>query len=230
MSGDYSYKPRLGFDIRVRPPEEKTGGTRKKKKQAPSTTKRVCAWEGCEAKGEHRAPTGKKPGEFQYFCLEHVREFNKSWNYFKEMDEDQINDFVEKNKTGHRPTWQFGDPKIHGKEAQSAPKPSRTAGFEERRKISGLGRFADTYNLFDGDPGTDPAARPKRTLTKLQKEALETMGLTDTASFDDIKNRYKELVKRFHPDTNGGDTTTVERLRQVIKAYQVLKSSSFSRE
>ena len=62
----------------------------------------------------------------------------------------------------------------------------------------------------------------------MQIRALELLNLDASATLHEIKARYKELVKRFHPDANGGDRGAEERLKQVIKAYGVLRAAGLT--
>ena len=88
-----------------------------------------------------------------------------------------------------------------------------------------LGGVNDSHAMFAEDGETQPYARPERHLTRLQIIAMDTLQLAHNATLIEIKARYKELVKRFHPDANGGDRGAEERLKQVIKAYGVLRAS-----
>ena len=83
----------------------------------------------------------------------------------------------------------------------------------------------DSYGVFGEDGEAPRPRRPERHLTRLQIMALDTLQLAHNATLIEIKARYKELVKRFHPDANGGDRGAEERLKQVIKAYGVLRAS-----
>lgn len=56
-------------------------------------------------------------------------------------------------------------------------------------------------------------------------KALDDLGLPHSAASEEIKSRYKELVKRHHPDANGGDRSSEGRLRQIIQAYKLLKQA-----
>jgi len=88
-----------------------------------------------------------------------------------------------------------------------------------------LGGLNDSHAMFAEDGETQTVRRPERHLTRLQAMAMDTMQLAHNATLIEIKARYKELVKRFHPDANGGDRGAEERLKQVIKAYGVLRAS-----
>ena len=108
-----------------------------------------CQWPGCTASATHRAPKGRlHASEYWQFCLEHVREYNNSYNFFAGMSEDAITKYQKEALTGHRPTWK-------------------------------------------------------------------------------IKSKFKALVKRHHPDANGGDRGSEARLREIIQAYNYLKSAGF---
>jgi hypothetical protein len=208
MSNTYTYKPPLGLDIRVKKPG--------KKGEPVMKTVEPCAWPECEEKGEHPAPKSPESREYQHFCKEHIRTFNKSWNFFKGMNNDEVKQFMAESHTGHRPTWKMGTAKKGAKDTG----PNYQASAEG---ISAEG-IQDPHNLLNAAGG---GTARKRSVTKPQKEALETLDLDASATMTDIKNKYKDLAKRYHPDTNGGDTTAVERLKNVIKAYNTLKKAGF---
>ena len=208
MSESYSYRPPLGFDIRVKPPKEEA---------ELREENRVCDSPGCKNKGVYPAPKATEAREYQFFCLNHVREFNKSWNFFKEMKDDDVRDYIKDGETGHRPTWKMGT----GPESAA----NAFAKFKATGTFDGWNGLHDDHQLFAGQ--ADSKAQARRSLTRAQTEALETMDLDETVTLKQIKLRYKDLVKRYHPDSNGGDTTTIERLKNVIKAYHTLKAAGF---
>lgn len=172
-----------------------------------------CSWQGCEETGPYRAPLGRgREGEYRNLCLEHVREYNKSYNYFAGMSDDAVAAFQKAAVVGHRPTWSMG-----------------TGGGPSRRgQFSGL--YDNPFDLFDDGPSparrrAQEAAerRARRHIHPAERRAFETLGLDETASQPDIKARYKALVKQHHPDANHGDRACEDRLRSVIAAYTVLK-------
>ena len=197
------------FDkIRIRPQAQ---GDAQARKAEP-----VCQWDGCEAPGTHRAPVGRmREGEYFKFCFDHVREYNKGFNYFSGVADSEIARFQKEALTGHRPTWKLG---VNG-HARTAPdfaqKRSGAAGY--------YNRVGDTFGIFDDE--RQPRAARQRKLKTLEARAMETLGLEENATGEAIKARYKELVKRHHPDANGGDRGSEERLRDVLQAYRVLKQA-----
>jgi curved DNA-binding protein CbpA len=179
----------------------------------------ACQWKGCSGAGAHRAPKGRgRDGEYFFFCLDHVREFNASYNYFDGMSNAEVEEYQKDATTGHRPTWKLRD----------------TAGPTEgeRPRLGRYARFArafaaDPHDLLDRDseagaPGPGTRRRPLRAL---ERRALDTLHLAEAASRADIKTRFKELVKRHHPDANGGDRGSEDKLREIIQAYNYLKQA-----
>jgi hypothetical protein len=189
-------RPRFKSDIRIK----------KDKAAAPEPEVRLCAIPACARPGDCRVPRSRDNlTEHIYVCTGHARVFNESWDFFKGMGDDDIAKFRDEAIFGHRPTWPMG---------------KRTA---RARNGQGPLHFHDGHAVFDED-GEAPR-RPERQLTRLQIMAMDTLHLAHNATLIEIKARYKELVKRFHPDANGGDRGAEERLKQVIKAYGVLRAS-----
>ena len=215
MSNTYSYRPPLGLDIRIKP--------RRSPKEKVQTKSAKCAWAGCDQKGQFRAPGQPQGRNQQWLCLEHVREVNKSWNYFKDMSDDEVKAFMAGNQTGHRPTWKLG--------GRSAARDWRTVlkGGAARGAQGGIG-VDEALGLFGNGAAQRDAPPRRRKVSGRVLAALQTLNLGEQATMTEIKAQYKALVKRYHPDTNGGDTTTIERLRSVIRAYQTLKTSGLARE
>ncbi|MBX3578690.1 MAG: DnaJ domain-containing protein [Rhizobiaceae bacterium] len=174
----------------------------------------ACQWDGCTGAGTHRAPVGRlREGEYFRFCFDHVREYNKSFNYFSGLKDTEIARFQKEALTGHRPTWKMGTGGEGGASADFAQVRSGRAGY--------YNRLRDPYNLFGGSTHTPRERKAK----PLEAKALETLGLDTKATGAMIKARYKELVKRHHPDANGGDRGSEDRFRDVLQAYRVLKQA-----
>ncbi|WP_457089340.1 J domain-containing protein [Microvirga sp. P5_D2] len=180
----------------------------------------VCEHPACKAAGEFRAPKGRdREGQYWRFCLQHVREYNASYNYFSGMSDSAVAAFQKDAVIGHRPTWAMG---------------VNTSGKAEGEGTKGEERdwaYVDPLGILRGEDFTQAKARrsspePKRPRhTGAVRRALDILGLDDTADGPAIKAQYKSLVKRFHPDANGGDRSFEERLRDIIKAHDVLKSA-----
>ena len=197
--------PKYFEKIRVRPDPEA-----ELKSRAPR-----CQWDGCPEAGTHRAPVGRmKEGEYFRFCFDHVREYNKGFNYFSGLADSEIARYQKEALTGHRPTWKMGANGASRSSPDFAQARSGRAGYYRNVR--------DPFNLFGGGARSAPR---QRKAGPLEAKALETLGLDTNATGANIKARYKELVKRHHPDANGGDRGSEDRFRDVLHAYRVLKQA-----
>ena len=197
------------FDsIRVKPNQDRrrqTGGP-------------ACEWPKCKSAATHKAPKGRGQGEtYWHFCLGHVREYNASYNFFAGMSDNDVASYQKDAMIGHRPTWKMG---------MNGGKP--TARSHSARFQPEFDAVADPLGLFRhfGSRGAGAKAHPKeaRVVHNAERKALEALGLEPETTMTEIKVRFKALVKRHHPDVNGGDRSTEDRLREIIQAYKYLKS------
>lgn len=175
-----------------------------------------CQWDGCNKPGTHKAPVGRmKEGEYFHFCVDHVRQYNKGFNYFSGLTDSEIARYQREAVTGHRPTWKAG---VNAASKESID-PSKVRWGRSQARPS---RMRDPQDIFGGRQSYQPTAKKAK---PLESKALDTLGLPETATKEQVKVRYKELLKQHHPDTNGGDRSTEDRLQAVIQAYKILKQS-----
>ncbi|HVF37006.1 MAG TPA: J domain-containing protein [Sphingomicrobium sp.] len=169
-----------------------------------------CSHQGCREPGEFRAPLTPGdfdgPGTWLYFCLDHVREHNARYNFFDGMSPDQI-------------------------EAAQSP----IAGWERAsRAFASAGAPPGPAWSDFADPLDAIAARYRpgerrwavERFTAKERHALGVLGLRPDADLHRVRRRYSELVRRYHPDRNGGDRSNEKMLREVIEAWQVLRSAN----
>jgi hypothetical protein len=174
-----------------------------------------CEHAGCKGPGLHRAPKGRgQEGAYWRFCLDHVREYNKTYNYFAGMPEDAVAEYQKDAVIGHRPTWGMGVNGGRQRRREGGPAPGE---FDYLDPL-GLLRSARPQGRRAPEPEAPRRPAPVR-------RALETLDLDENATAADIKGKYKALVKRFHPDAHGGDRSFEERLRDIIKAHDTLKAA-----
>jgi len=193
---------------------------------AAAEVPRNCEWAGCREPGRHRAPRANAvpnldagaDAQYAWFCETHIREFNGSYDFFKGMSDADIATFQRDALTGHRPTWNLG---VNAANTAFGP---RFGAARDRASP-----FRDAFGFFEDAAGSARPEEPqmRRKPRALEQQALETLGLDGSASLNEIKARYKELVKRHHPDANGGDRSAEERLRKVIQAYDYLRKSGY---
>ncbi len=162
-----------------------------------------CAHAACAKPGDFRAPMGRNhEGMFFCFCAEHVKEYNASYNYFDGMSDAEVAKYQKEAIVGHRPTWAMGVKKQAG------------------------AAFVDPMGMFGGRAPAKEPEKPRRSYAA--QRGLKTLGLDERADKSTIRSRYKELVKQFHPDANGGDRAHEERLREIIRAYKELKTAGLA--
>ena len=186
---------RLFDRIRVKP-------TRKPAEPAPATP---CSYPGCKADGVFRAPKGRdRENEYFCFCMDHVREYNATYDYFRGMDDEAFAKFRQAETIGHRPTWKMG-PRGGAQERSTSTRPST------RRRVHA--------------PARRPANRRRRAGASLQRARAKGAVQLELSNETEItiKARYKELVKRHHHDANGGDRSSEDKLREIIQAYNYLR-------
>jgi hypothetical protein len=189
------------------------------KRQAQAGEEAVtCEWAGCQNKGSHRAPKGRENArEYWHFCLGHVREYNQSYNFFQGMNADAVARYQKDALTGHRPTWKMG--------ANTSAQKGKGLEGDFDAASDPLNMFAELNGRVRGRPGPGAEAKVEtRKVMNAERKALQVMGLGADATLEDVKAKYKALVKQHHPDANGGDRSTEDRLIEIIKAYNYLKT------
>jgi DnaJ-domain-containing protein 1 len=216
MAGAFQYKPKF-VDIRVRPPASEEEAKRNDDVFALKPGERACDHPGCRAVATARAPKSREMlNEHYWFCQPHAAEYNKQWNFFAGMSEGEVRERQAQSAMGDRPTWQF-----------KASKFSREAAAASHNFGKGEG-YTDPFSLFGASSRPQAKAEPARRLGKLERNALADLDLDEDADGPTIRARYIELVKRTHPDSNGGDRSAENKLQRVIKAYQLLKKAKMA--
>lgn len=177
----------------------------------PSGADGVCAAPGCDSEAVHRAPLSRRDlKRFIWLCLDHVREYNAAWDYYAGLSAAEIEAHRRADVTWRRPSWPFGTSgafRMHGE------------GPEIRDDFGVYEGVATANGAQNGSGSGSMSWTPE---TKEQK-ALAMLDLAPPVNAEQIKIRYKELVKRHHPDANGGDKKAEERLKLINDAYSTLK-------
>lgn len=186
-----------------------------------------CECPGCTQAGLYRAPKGRRQeGQYYRFCIDHVRAYNAAYNYFDGMNDDAVQAYQKDAIIGHRPTWSMG--------MNAAAPPGETAAGKKAKPAPERDwAYADPLGVLRaaGVGASKRRAAPeqrKRQFSAAVLKALDVLGLDETADAAAIKAQYKALVKRFHPDANGGDRSFEERLRDIIRAHDVLRAAGLS--
>lgn len=178
------------------------------------TNVRACEHPGCVELGEHRAPKGRdRLNEYFWFCLDHVRNYNKSWDFYAGMSEKEIEAHLRQDTTWQRPTWPMG---------------SWKAREDAMREGVFAGDFAFGADWKGGESAEARQEMRRKRARTPEEEALAELDLEPPSDLAKIKARYRELAKMHHPDANGGDKAAEERLKRINQAYNTLKVSLMS--
>lgn len=179
---------------------------------------RECHWPGCEGAGEFRAPGARPsgadgPGDYRWFCLDHVREFNAGYDFFEGMGPDEI--------------FRAQSP-LYGWESQSR-------AFRPDAGVDGVPRWADFSDPLEAISSrarehvnrrrADMKPENQR-FTPTERRALEALGLDGKVDRRGLRQRYTVLLRKYHPDHNGGDRSHEARLQIVVEAYQLLRRAA----
>ncbi|MCH2546792.1 MAG: J domain-containing protein [Alphaproteobacteria bacterium] len=163
-----------------------------------------CDMPGCELGGEYKAPfSPQELNKYRWFCLDHVRDYNASWDYFTGMHASQIEDFMKDAMLGHRPTWKINYQNTNEQKLEQALHEMLTGqrhSFERHQKQRARAMM----------------------MTDEEHKALAVLNLEGEVTLQDIKKQYKMLVKKHHPDMNRGDKRAEDRFKRVTEAYQDL--------
>ena len=160
----------------------------------------------CNEKGEYRAPKSRVMlNKYFYFCLDHIKEYNKSWDFYKGMSVEQIENSMRSDTFWDRPSWPL--------------KNSFKNIFDE------FNEYVEDFVKNDDDKINDTYFKNKlldESLTIEEAKALKELDLKMPISLEKIKKNYKKLVKIFHPDVNGNNKDAEEKFKQVNESYKLL--------
>ena len=162
----------------------------------------ICEWSNCKEAGGFKAPTEKDNSKnFIWLCEEHIKLFNKNWDYFDGMSQNEIENFVKSDLTWHRPTQKFGS-------------------VDNFFNILWNNALNDKFKIFKEERSTHTT---NKKLCEKDKNAFIIMGLEFNADRETIQKKFKSLVKKFHPDKHSGNKQYEDKLKKITLAYSHLK-------
>ena len=167
--------------------------------------KNLCAWENCFEIGEYRAPTEKDNSKkYKLLCLIHIKEFNKNWNYFSDMTESEIFDFLKSDMTWHKPTQSFSSSDNFFKILWNNALKDDVKSANFINKQNNLKKFKFNNNDI---------------------KAFSVLGISVGLKWSKVQEKFKKLVKKFHPDMNAGNKKYEDKLKVITLAYTQLKNT-----
>tara|TARA_Y100000590_G_scaffold447705_1_gene583320 strand:+ start:27 stop:539 length:513 start_codon:yes stop_codon:yes gene_type:complete len=162
----------------------------------------ICEWSNCKEAGKFKAPTERDNSKnFKWLCELHIKEFNKNWNYFDGMSQNEIENFLKSDLTWHRPTQKFGS-------------------ADNFFNILWNNALDDKFKIFKDEK---PFSISSKKLGEKDKDAFRIMGLEFNDDWTTIQKKFKTLVKKFHPDKHSGNKKYEDKLKKITLAYSHLK-------
>ena len=163
----------------------------------------ICEWLSCKESGKFKAPQERDNSrKYKWLCEEHIKLFNKNWNYFDGMSQNEIEKFLKSDVTWHRPTQQFGS-------------------ADNFFNILWNNALSDKFKFFKQNGNFNNLNH--KSLSKKDRDAFEIMGLKPGTEWSDIQKKFKTLVKKLHPDRNAGNKQLEDKLKKITLAYSHLK-------
>ena len=167
--------------------------------------KNICDWKNCSEIANYKAPIEKDSSKkFRLLCLKHIKEFNKNWNYFSGMINEQIYEFIKSDMTWHKPTQSFSSSDNFFKILWNNTLNDETIKSKFEDKFFNKNQFNFNHN---------------------DVKAFNILGLSVGLKWEKIQKKFKKLVKKFHPDMNSGNKKYEDKLKVITLAYTQLKNT-----
>jgi hypothetical protein len=177
--------------------------------QKPQSKIKPCEMPGCPGEGTFRAPRDRSLENHYWFCQDHITEYNRAWNFFDGMNQKEVEDHILKSMFGDRPTWRYDADGMAEENLRRQAWEFHGTGQTDDRSSRAWQEYQENQNKVDSGSA--------------EFEALAVFGLEPPLNLEDIKTRYKELAKKYHPDLNNNDPKAEEQLKKVNSSYTVLK-------
>ncbi|MDE1900382.1 MAG: J domain-containing protein [Alphaproteobacteria bacterium] len=165
---------------------------------------RLCDHPACGQAGDFRAPKNRDAlTEYYFFCLDHVRAYNKAWDYFAGLSPDEIEHYNREATVWERPSWPMG----------------QWGAYEQALRDKAMhGIFGQAPRDDDAPPSAKGPAMPQA-----ERDAMAILELQPPADFAAIKAQYRVMVKKHHPDLHGGARDAEEKFKNINQAFALLR-------
>jgi len=175
----------------------------------PQSAKKPCDMPYCPSEGTFRAPKDRSLSDHYHFCQDHITEYNRAWNFFDGMNQQEVEDHILKSMFGDRPTWRSDSDGMSEENLRRKAYEFHGTGGTDNQSSRAWEEYQERGNRFESQSS--------------EHEAMAIFGLEPPVTLDDIKARYKELAKKYHPDINRDNPKAEEQLKRVNMSYTVLK-------
>jgi hypothetical protein len=162
---------------------------------------RLCDHPSCGHAGDYRAPKSRDQlNSYYYFCLDHVRDYNKAWDYFAGLSPQEVESYTRDANVWERPSWPLGQ-----------------WGITERQL-----RDKAMRDIFGDAPANEDTVKTQA-MPLAEREALMALELAPPVDFAAIKTQYRVLVKKHHPDLHNGNPESEEKFKNINQAFATLR-------
>jgi hypothetical protein len=175
----------------------------------PQGKAKACDMPYCPNHGTFRAPKDRSLSDHYYFCEDHITEYNQAWNFFDGMNQKEVEDHILKSMFGDRPTWRYDADGMAEENLRRQAWEFHATGSTDNHSSRAWEEYQKHGNKLESQTA--------------EHEAMAIFGLEPPVNLDDIKARYKELAKKYHPDLNQNNPQAEEQLKRVNMSYTVLK-------
>ena len=167
--------------------------------------KNICDWNSCLEEGLYKAPVEKDNSKkYRMLCLNHIKEFNKNWNYFEGMNDDQIYEFIKSDMTWHKPTQSFSSSDNFFKILWNNALKDEQNKYKTNCQLDHMNKFKFNHN---------------------DVKAFGILGISIGIKWEKVQEKFKKLVKKYHPDMNLGNKKYEDKLKVITLAYTQLKNT-----
>ena len=175
---------------------------KKRQKEVPF---RPCDYPGCPENGQFRAPKDRNLNSYYWFCLKHVTEYNKNWDFYQGLSGDEIEQHIQNDMTWQRPTWKLGQNQTFRRMTENL---HDSFGFFNEEELGMSGKY-------------NPPRTPDKTDKKLAA-AIKFLEVSFPLNLTEVKKQFKKLAKKYHPDANGGDNKNEALFKELLDHYRYL--------
>ena len=181
--------------------------TKKKLSWENKNTIKICDNENCSEIGKYKAPKSRSNlKNYYYFCLNHIKKYNKSWDFYKGLSADEMELSIRKDTIWDRPSWPLmGNPNNILKQIKSF--------------------INNDYSLYEKEQDFQNILKNKiiyHNFTSEEQKSMVILDLKTPINVEKIKKAYKKLVKKFHPDVNKENKNAEKIFKEVNYAYKIL--------
>ena len=168
------------------------------KTKQKENTEKICYSPDCKETGVYPAPKSRDNlREYVYFCINCIKDFNKSWNYFAGLNEKELEIEIRKSVTWDRPSWKFGTKNLNHD-------------------------FEEAFKAFNGQK----KLVKEKVVDKKLENCFKALGLNSNSNLREVKSKYKVLAKKWHPDVqNEKNSKNKDKFISITNAYKTILKS-----